>query len=167
MILLTWDGSKWIPDSSINVDIANNSSLIQGNTTRLDNLVINNCTDVDTTTVAPTTDDTLTWNGTNWVPDSSINTDITKNSNDITQNSNDIASNLLLIQGNTSRLDILTINDCTDVNTTSLSVDDTLTWNGTNWVPDSSVNADITQNATNIASNLVAIQANNYNKFSY
>ena len=57
---------NWVPDSTINTDIAQNTTNISTNATdilslqtSLANFVINDCGDVDTTTTAPTTDDTL------------------------------------------------------------------------------------------------------------
>ena len=110
---LVWDdvNSKWIPgttsdaqvaqntaDISLNTtNIAQNTTDIASNTTALSNFVINDCLDVNTTSIAPSVDDTLTWSGLNWVPDGTINADISQNAANIATNTADIAANKLQI----------------------------------------------------------------------
>ena len=70
---------------------------------------INSLTDVDTSTVAPTNNQVLGWNGTNWIP---VN------------------------QTGSSGSVSLTLTEITDVDTsTPPMVGDALLYNGTNWVP--------------------------------
>ena len=162
--MLLWDGTNWVPDANVNVDITKNKSDIATNSTdisalqnSLSTFVINNCGDVDTTTTAPTTDDTLTWNGTNWIPDSSVNIDISTNASNI-------AINTTNIQSNADNFTNMVINDCNDVDTVSIApIDlDVMLWDGSNskWIPDSTVNANITANTTNISTNTANIAIN-------
>ena len=74
-------------------------------------LVINDLTDVDTATSAPTNGQVLKWNGTNWVPADDIDTTLTLSS--------------------------ASIDDLGDVDTTTTAptTGQVLKWNGTNWVP--------------------------------
>lgn len=50
-VTYTWDGTSWTASAAGSASLA-----------------IDDLTDVDTTTAAPSTDDSLKWNGTNWVP---------------------------------------------------------------------------------------------------
>lgn len=154
-MVTTTDGLNWIPDVSINVNtntsnIATNSSDIANINSNLSSFVINNCKDVNTTTSAPTTDDTLTWDGTNWVPDSSINVDIAKNASNITLNATNIQTNAINFTN-------MVINDCNDVDTTSNlpNLNDVLMWNNLSgsWNPNSTLYTDVSTNKSNISSN--------------
>jgi hypothetical protein len=89
------------------------------------NLVIDNLDDVDTTTTAPTNGQVLKWDGTNWAPDNESGTTYT-------------AGTGLSLTGTTFALDSGIDNlDDVDTTTTAPSVDDYLTWDGTNWTPQS------------------------------
>jgi len=72
---LKWDAanSQWVPADDIDTDTTYTSGTgifideEGGNSINLD-AGIDLLTDVDTTTTAPSTDDVLSWDGTNWVP---------------------------------------------------------------------------------------------------
>ena len=66
--ILTWNSvdGKWMPDSTVNSDIATNTANISANATNisantnaLNNFVIGDCVNVDGS--APNSDDVLTW----------------------------------------------------------------------------------------------------------
>lgn len=110
--------------------------------------------DVDTTTAAPTSNQVLKWNGTNWAPAddsagvSSVNLFATV-SGDTGSTTANTASDTLTVAGGTNITtavvgDTLTINfdgtltttfaALTDTNVTSLTQGDSLYWSGTEWV---------------------------------
>ena len=116
---------------------------------------IGDLSNVDVTTAAPTSNQVLKWNGTNWVPGddnagvSSINVfqTIGADTGSTTANSQ---TDTLTIAGGTNITtaitgDTLTINfsgsltttfaALTDTNVTGIAQGDSLFWNGTNWIP--------------------------------
>ena len=116
---------------------------------------IGDLSNVDVTTAAPTSNQVLKWNGTNWVPGddnagvSSINVfqTIGADTGSTTANSQ---TDTLTITGGTNITtaitgDTLTINfsgsltttfaALTDTNVTGIAQGDSLFWNGTNWIP--------------------------------
>ena len=97
-------------------------------------LIINDLTDVDTVTVAPTNGDVLTWNTANseWEPQVSAGAGA------------------------------LVIDDITDVDTTTAAptTGQSLTWDGTNWVPDTLLSTDLTD-FTSASGVVAAVQISN------
>jgi hypothetical protein len=95
---------------------------------------INNLDDVDTATTAPTTNQFLKWNGTNWVPG---NGSSVAGINDLTD---------------------------VDTATSAPTSGQVLAWNGTNWVPATRLKSDTTQAGTNSVAvqNVVKITQANY-----
>ena len=116
---------------------------------------IGDLSNVDVTTTAPTSNQVLKWNGTNWVPGddnagvSSINVfqTVGADTGSTTANSQ---TDTLTISGGTNITtaisgDTVTINfsgsltttfaALTDTNVTGIAQGDSLFWNGTNWIP--------------------------------
>jgi len=163
--VLTWNGTQWVPQTVVTATVVIGS--------------IDQHTDVDTVTNLPVTDQVLTWNGTLWVPQ-----DVPTPTGFVLQ-SGDTMSGLLLLSGDPAvdlgaatkqyvdtRVDrsgdtmtgslvlasdpvadlgaatkqyvdnntfvIGSINQHTDVDTVTNSpaINEVLTWNGTNWVPE-------------------------------
>ena len=152
--VLTWDGTKWKADPSVNIDITKNTTdiashllITQSNTNALNNLVINDCGDVDTTTTSPVLNDVLFWNGTTWTSNSSIKSDI--------------ISNTTNIQNNINKLNNLVIDDCGDVDTTTNAPGNTdlLMYDSSSgkWKPDSTLILNVANNTNDILSNTNAI----------
>lgn len=119
---------------------------------------IDTLSDVDTTTTAPTTNQVLKWNGTQWVPGddaagisaintfSSIVSDSGSTTADVQNDSltivggNDISTSIV---GDSLTIDFTgtlttTFSALTDTNVTGLVQGNSLYWNGTNWVPTTS-----------------------------
>ena len=66
--VLSWDGTNWVPANDQNTTYTAGTGLaLTGNVFSLDS-GIDNLTDVDVSTNAPTNGQVLSWNGTNWVP---------------------------------------------------------------------------------------------------
>ena len=113
----------------------------------MNNFVINNCGDVDTTTASPVFNDALVWDGTNWVPDNTVRSGININAT--------------LTQNNKSRLDNLVVDNCTDVDTTTVAPGgDLLMYDSTDnkWKPDTTLVTSVNTNTTNIQLNTNAIE---------
>ena len=113
--------------------------------------------DVDTTTAAPTANQILKWNGTNWAPadDGGSGGGTTQNlfetiSADTGSTTANAANDALTVSGGTDITtsitgDVLTINysgtpvttfaALTDTDVTGITQGDSLFWNGTNWIP--------------------------------
>jgi len=84
--VLKWDGTNWVPADDADTDTtytAGTGLSLTGTTFALDS-VIDNLTDVDTTTTAPTNGQVLKWDGTNWVPADDTDTTV-QNELDTTQ----------------------------------------------------------------------------------
>ena len=113
-------------------------------------MVINDCNDVDTVSIVPTDLDVMLWDGSNskWIPDSTVNANITANTTNISTNTANIAIN-------TNALTNFVINDCGDVDTVTKTpvVHDVMLWDGGTWVPDASIYNTITSNSTLIQGN--------------
>ncbi len=71
--VLAWDGtSSWVPATNADTTYTAGTGLdLTGTVFSLDS-GIDGLTDVDTTTVAPSTGDIMGWNGTNWVPGANV-----------------------------------------------------------------------------------------------
>lgn len=102
-------------------------------------LGIDDLTDVDTTTAAPTNGDSLIWNGTNFVPGASFSQSdfdtafAAKDTGDLSE-----GTNLYYTDARAdARIAAASIDDLTDVDTTSSAPTSgqALVWNGTNFVP--------------------------------
>tara|TARA_B100002019_G_scaffold194178_2_gene168156 strand:+ start:5767 stop:6984 length:1218 start_codon:yes stop_codon:yes gene_type:complete len=116
---------------------------------------IGDLANVDITTVAPTSNQVLKWNGTNWVPGddnagvSSINVFQTVGADTGSTTANSQTDTLTIAGGTNITTsvtgDTLTINfsgsltttfaALTDTNVTGIVQGDSLFWNGTNWIP--------------------------------
>ena len=116
---------------------------------------IGDLSNVDVTTAAPTSNQVLKWNGTNWVPGddnagvSSINVFQTVGADTGSTTANSQTDTLTITGGTniTTAItgDTLTINfsgsltttfaALTDTNVTGIAQGDSLFWNGTNWIP--------------------------------
>ncbi len=110
--------------------------------------------DVDTTTAAPTTNQVLKWNGTNWAPGddaagiASINTFATVTGDTGTTTANSQTDTLTIaggtnitttVSGDTVTVDFsgsitTTLAALTDTDVTGITQGDSLYWNGTDWV---------------------------------
>lgn len=110
--------------------------------------------DVDTTTAAPTTNQVLKWNGTNWAPGddaagiASINTFVTVTGDTGTTTANSQTDTLTIaggtnitttVSGDTLTVDFsgtltTTLAALTDTDVTGIVQGDSLFWNGTDWV---------------------------------
>ena len=104
--VLSWDGSNWVPVDDANTTYTAGTGLDLTGTTFSLNSGIDNLTDVDVSTTAPTNGQVLTWNGTNWVP---------ANASGSAQQINDLSD----------------VDTSTNVPTNG----QVLSWDGTNWVP--------------------------------
>ena len=116
---------------------------------------IGDLSNVDVTTTAPTSNQVLKWNGTNWVPGddnagvSSINVFQTVGADTGSTTANSQTDTLTIAGGTniTTAIsgDTVTINfsgsltttfaTLTDTNVTGIAQGDSLFWNGTNWIP--------------------------------
>ena len=110
--------------------------------------------DVDTTTAAPTTNQVLKWNGTNWAPGddaagiASINTFATVTGDTGTTTANSQTDTLTIaggtnitttVSGDTLTVDFsgtltTTLAALTDTDVTGITQGDSLYWNGTDWI---------------------------------
>ena len=110
--------------------------------------------DVDTTTAAPTTNQVLQWNGTNWAPGddaagiASINTFATVTGDTGTTTANSQTDTLTIaggtnitttVSGDTLTVDFsgtltTTLAALTDTDVTGITQGDSLYWNGTDWI---------------------------------
>ncbi len=70
--VLKWDGSNWAPAADNNTEYTAGTGLSLTGTTFALNAGIDLLSDVDTTTTAPSTNDILGWDGSNWVPGANI-----------------------------------------------------------------------------------------------
>ncbi len=98
------------------------ATAVEFGTTGIDEL-----SDVDTTTSAPSNGEVLAWDGTNWVPTADSDTTYS-------------AGTGLSLTGTTFALNA-SIDDLTDVDTTTSApnVDEILGWDGSNWVPGANI----------------------------
>ena len=141
--VLAWDGVNWVNDTMagvewqylVNIDINNLKVSADG--------PINSLSDVETT--SPTIGDLLSWNGTNWV-----NIAITGISN---QQATNITSANLKVSADGP------VSSHSDVETTSPTIGDLLSWNGTNWVNITAITGISNQQATDILSNNLKVSA--------
>ncbi len=115
------------------------SSIVSG---ELGSISIDALTDVDTTTVTPTSGDSvLQWDGTNWVPVSSSAVGSTSfvGLSDTPANYTGAGGEFLKVNVGATAVEYSTIafDDLSDVDmtTTAPSVNDIIGWDGTNWVP--------------------------------
>jgi plastocyanin len=115
---------------------------------------IDTLSDVDITTTAPTTDQVLKWNGTNFVPADDVagagqsNTFATISSDSGSTSANTVSDTLTIAGGtnittavvgdtvtvNFSGTLTTTVSALTDTDVTGITQGDSLYWNGTNWV---------------------------------
>ncbi len=121
--VLSWDGSNWVPADDANTTYSAGTGLDLTGTTFSLNSGIDNLTDVDVSTTAPTNGQVLSWDGTNWVPADDANTTYS-------------AGTGLDLTGTTFSLNsgIDNLTDV-DVTTTTPTNGQVLSWDGTNWVP--------------------------------
>ena len=105
---------------------------------------IGDLSNVDVTTTAPTSNQVLKWNGTNWVPGddnagvSSINVFQTVGADTGSTTANSQTDTLTIAGGtniNFSGSLTTTFAALTDTNVTGIAQGDSLFWNGTNWIP--------------------------------
>ena len=120
---LVWSGTDWVNQAAPPADISSNS--------------IGDLNDVLLGT--PTSGEVLRYDGTNWVDTNLDYTDIQNRPTDVSDLNND-AGYILDINSES-------INDLSDVNTTGLSENDVLVWDGVSWVPQSAPPADISSNS--------------------
>ncbi len=121
--VLSWDGTNWVPADDANTTYTAGTGLDLTGTIFSLNSGIDNLTDVDVTTTAPTNGQVLSWDGTNWVPADDANTTYT-------------AGTGLDLTGTTFSLNsgIDNLTDV-DVTTTAPTNGQVLSWDGTHWVP--------------------------------
>ncbi len=121
--VLSWNGTNWVPANDQNTTYTAGTGLDLTGTVFSLNSSIDNLTDVDVSTNAPTNGQILSWNGTNWIPADDQNTTYT-------------AGMGLALTGNVFSLnsDIDKLTDV-DVSTNAPANGQVLSWNGTNWVP--------------------------------
>ncbi len=96
---------------------------------------INALSDVDTATTTPTPNQVLVWNGTKWVPGSSVGTLVTLSDVD----DSGLANNMFLYYDNATstfkfKLITFALNDLTDVTITTPLSNNILKYNGSAWV---------------------------------
>ena len=120
--VLSWDGNNWIP-----VDISTSGGAVTSVFGRTGDVVgeegdydIDQLGDVDTSTVSPVTNNVLTWDGVNWVPEVSLIESVFGRTGVITAQEGDY--------------DIDQLGDV-DTTTSAPNIDDVLSWDGSNWVP--------------------------------
>ncbi len=78
--VLAWDGTNWVPTADSDTTYSAGTGLSLTGTTFALNASIDDLTDVDTTTSAPSNQDLLQWDGSNWVPYSVTENDFTATS---------------------------------------------------------------------------------------
>ena len=129
--ILKWNGTNWTPADDNDTTYSAGTGLdLTGNVFSL-NSGIDNLTDVDVSTNAPTNGQILKWNGTNWTPADDNNTTYTAGTG------LDLTGNVFSLN---SGIDNLTDVDVTTNTPTNGQV---LKWNGTNWVPSDDSGAQI------------------------
>ena len=88
--VLSWNGTNWVPADDANTTYTAGTGLALTGTVFSLNSGIDNLTDVDVTTSAPTNGQVLNWDGSNWVPaDDSVGAHFI---NDLTDGINDSSS---------------------------------------------------------------------------
>ena len=86
--ILKWDDTNWVPadDIDTNTTYTAGTGLALASEEFTLNSDIDGLTDVDTTTVAPTTNQILKWDDTNWVPADDIDTTYTVQDGELSEN---------------------------------------------------------------------------------
>ena len=167
--LIQWNGSAWVNRNLAAAGIAAASHThVEADITDLQAYLLNinsesidDLSDVDTTSSAPSVNDVLAWDGANWIPSATaapsahthVEADITDLQNyslvghthtesDITDLQNyalavhtHVEADITDLQAYLLNINSESIDDLSDVNTSGVASGDILQWNGASWVP--------------------------------